>query len=223
MNHSRSRSDRIANAISAKDLLQLEHLVADKPNIDRLRIEGETYHYSYSYTPLIIAVGKNWVEGVQFLIAKGSDLNAFDEEGETALHKAAACDLDEMVRILLAAGTDPDILTENDRATPLIQAVRFGRTKVVRTLIEGRANIEYCWDWADRTPLMLAIGNLRLEIAQTLEIARILIEAGADVNGVASLAERNINTDHLTTPSSRNRFTICFTSTLALCRSVTKR
>ena len=56
-----------------------------------------------------------------------------------------------------------------------------------------------------------------------LKQSRIAKQAGADVNGVASLAERNINTDHLTTPSSRNRFTICFTSTLALCRSVTKR
>ncbi len=176
MNDSRTKCDRIADAISAKDLLLLEHLVADEPNIDRLRIEGETYHYSYSYTPLMVAVGQNWAEGVRFSIAKGSELNAFDEDGQTALHKAVACDLDEMVRILLAAGTDPDILTANTHATPLIQAVKLGRTKVVRTLIEDGANIEYCWDFEDRTPLMLAIGNLRLEIAQ------ILIEAGADVN-----------------------------------------
>ena len=53
-----------------------------------------------------IALGRN-SETVRLLLAHGADINAIQAAGYTPLHQAAAAGLEEMTRMLLAAGANP--------------------------------------------------------------------------------------------------------------------
>jgi ankyrin repeat protein len=58
----------------------------------------------------------------------------------TALHVAASSRREEMVRVLLEHGADPDIRCEGDAATPLHFAAEHGDLGIIRLLIEHGAD-----------------------------------------------------------------------------------
>ena len=74
-----------------------------------------------------------------------NDIDAFDADGWTALHRAAEKgDVDEVER-LLAAGANVDARTTSRRFardTPLIIATRYKHFDVMRLLIDRGADIE---------------------------------------------------------------------------------
>ncbi|MCK0128838.1 ankyrin repeat domain-containing protein [Erythrobacter sp. F6033] len=75
------------------------------------------------------SIAKNDCEAVKDAIAEGIDVNEQDEYGQTLLMIAAAVKATEIVRILLDAGADPNIVND-DEAGPLTSAVRnAGRSK----------------------------------------------------------------------------------------------
>ena len=104
------------------------------------------------------------------LIQDGAPLDQIDDATEmTALAMAAESGAVEIVRMLLAAGADPD---HGGPTTPLEAAVVEGHVEVARTLIEASADVHR--RVADGfTPLMTAAatGNLPL--------VRLLLAAGA--------------------------------------------
>ncbi|RNL74030.1 ankyrin repeat domain-containing protein [Streptomyces sp. I6] len=70
----------------------------------------------------------------------GAPADAADGDGQTALYVAAAQDRPVMVRMLLAAGADPDRASGADGAElPLCGAALWGRTEVVRALLAAGA------------------------------------------------------------------------------------
>ncbi|MEU2163587.1 ankyrin repeat domain-containing protein [Streptomyces sp. NPDC019208] len=70
----------------------------------------------------------------------GVPAEASDEDGQTALYLAAAQDRPVMVRLLLAAGADPDRASGTDGAElPLCGAAVWGRTEVMRALLSAGA------------------------------------------------------------------------------------
>jgi ankyrin repeat protein len=73
------------------------------------------------------------LEAVQVLLDLGADLNAVDNNGETAMHAAAYKNLPEVVKFLAAKGARIDIWNKEDKFgwTPLAIAVgyRFGNFK----------------------------------------------------------------------------------------------
>ena len=70
---------------------------------------------------------------VEFLIAKGADVNARNDNGTTALHLAAPAGHEEIVRILLVHGAKTKA-KNNKGETPLDRAARFGQRKIVDLL-----------------------------------------------------------------------------------------
>jgi ankyrin repeat protein len=52
-------------------------------------------------TPLMIAVFYDTEQAVAKLIERGADLEAFDEDGETALHWAAGCGTESLCKVLV--------------------------------------------------------------------------------------------------------------------------
>jgi uncharacterized protein len=73
------------------------------------------------------------LEAVQVLLDLGADINAVDNNGETAMHSAAYKNLPQVVKFLAAKGAKIDVWNKNDKFgwTPLAIAVgyRFGNFK----------------------------------------------------------------------------------------------
>lgn len=97
-------------------------------------------------TPLMVAAGlatrspgedagteNEVLEAVQLALDLGADINAVDNNGETAMHSAAYKNLPKVVKLLAAKGAKIDLWNRNDKFgwTPLAIAVgyRFGNFK----------------------------------------------------------------------------------------------
>ncbi|KAL0634675.1 KN motif [Maublancomyces gigas] len=77
---------------------------------------------------------------VQALIARGVELTATNQDGDTALHVAARLDDIETARMLLEAGSDVDA-RGNGGATPLHYAVRTADQDLIQILLGWEADI----------------------------------------------------------------------------------
>ena len=107
-------------------------------------------------------------------IDMGADIEAFDDAGYRALHRAAMYGRTNTIRLLLDHGAMVDSQKEsNSGLTPLAVAVRFDSNNSVQLLIESGADIER--DSEDMgPPLMAAVdrGNR--------DIVCLLLDSGAD-------------------------------------------
>lgn len=86
-------------------------------------------------TPLMRAVDRNEAHVVDVLIAAGADLEAVDEEGQTALHYAAYCEHIEMAGLLVSYGGSFDT-KDNDDMTPF-EAATEDTAKTMREAKSG--------------------------------------------------------------------------------------
>ena len=80
--------------------------------------------YSRGFTPLIIAVRNNNVEGVRMLLANGADINAKDgnTNGESPLFYSLNSRNIEITKMLIKEGTDFNIKC-NKSLTPLDRVI----------------------------------------------------------------------------------------------------
>ena len=85
-------------------------------------------------TPLQSAVAGRRLEIARFLLERGADAKARQEEGSTALHAAAFDGNADLVRLLLDHGADPMARQTADGKTPLDLAVERGHADVAEIL-----------------------------------------------------------------------------------------
>jgi len=130
-------------------------------------------------TPLYAAVYENRLEVARLLIESGADANASDENGYTALHRAANNGHKEIVELLIENGADVNVSTQtrniwgfNIGTTPLHKASEEGHIDVAKLLIDGGANPEV-EDEHERTPLHYAV------IGGYEDVIQLLIAHGA--------------------------------------------
>ena len=91
----------------------------------------------------------------------------------TPLDYACLSESGEAVKLLIAAGGDPNHVTEEGNMTPLISATVLENTDIVKALVENGAKVNWQDDNGD-TALMYAVYNF------SYKSAKILIDAGAD-------------------------------------------
>ena len=166
----------------------VERLLAADANPNTPRRGGETV--------LMSAARAGDMRSVAALIAAGAAVNAAEEtRGQTALMWAAGEGHAAVIRALLAAGADLQARSHGpaaaaaasgsgtytrrvarmDEFTPLLFAVRAGRTDAVKALLEGGADVNETAP--DGTSLLvIAAANAHWELAASL------LEAGADPN-----------------------------------------
>ncbi|XP_060756112.1 ankyrin repeat and SAM domain-containing protein 6-like [Neoarius graeffei] len=110
-----------------------------------------------------------------------------DEEGNTALHFAAASGHEHLVRFLLRKGASVDS-RNNYGWTPLMQAARFGHLNVSHILLENGAEIN------GRNRMGASVLTMAARGGHT-HVAKLLLEHGAFVDDFdhLSAAERNVN------------------------------
>ena len=170
-------------------------------------------------TPLVLAARANRVEMTQFLIDAGADVNTTDNKGRSALWRILSFTKEgETVRLLLEHGADPNSHI-NNKYRPLHRAVNKGNVRAIPFLVQYGADVaaadeddetilEYYFLPNDEHLVMLKtlhdIGILedpRLENARQkalmkavdrkhIESAKILIDAGTDINSAGSEDER---------------------------------
>ncbi len=88
----------------------------------------------YGWTPLMRAVEQKRLAAVRTLAAAtGIDLDAHNDDGVTALHRAAALGFVEIVRALIKAGADRTVLDQRGR-TPLDYAREAGHRELLPVL-----------------------------------------------------------------------------------------
>ncbi len=111
-------SDALAEAVRAGRTAEMKDLIARGENPNRASGVNDW--------PLIMhAVHKNQMQSVATLLDLGAGVNGADTNGETALMMAAGYGDDEMVRLLLRRGADPELADRRGR-----RAVDYARTGV---------------------------------------------------------------------------------------------
>jgi uncharacterized protein len=120
---------------------------------------------------------------VRTLLKTGSDVNAAQGDGMTALHWAAIKGDAEMAQMLVYAGANVKATTRLGGYSPLILAAREGHTDVIATLLAAGADPKAATS-TGTTALMLAAaaGNPRT--------VTMLVENGADVNAKESVMQQ---------------------------------
>ena len=122
--------------------------------------------------PLIDAVKAGDLQRVERLLAEGTDVDAQQGDGATALHWAAHGDRHELAARLLRAGASVDAADDHG-VTPLALACLNASVPMVELLLAAGADPSLARS-TGVTPLMTAarVGNI--------EVVRRLLEAGAD-------------------------------------------
>jgi len=101
-------------ATEVDNLEAMEEFVAKDPGaIEERNVDG--------WTPIMTAAYNCELRAMQWLLDKGADINAICEDGDTAVHYAAAQGEGDAVRLLITAGCDFTI-KDNDGETPLMVA-----------------------------------------------------------------------------------------------------
>ena len=153
----------------------------------------------YGVTPLSLACTNRNAAIVGKLSQAGADPNAAQITGETALMTCARTGNVEAVKLLLAHGADVNAREAQGGQTALMWTVAEKHPAVARLLIEYGADVNATSYGSDGyTPLLYAANHLAVKQVRSkasgfqpllfaaqqgdIESARILLEAGADVN-----------------------------------------
>ena len=173
-----------------KDLMDEGNIEALKAVYDRCELSAHDGRFSLC-TPL--HMGGVPDELVIWLVEQGLGINIPDYYGATPLYRQAILGRDT-VKLLLELGADigkPNTYGE----TPLHVAAQFFHPKTVALLIEKGANVNHKND-RGQTPLDSVLTVCRgIYIAQTAEIASMLLDAGAKKTSAMKEKVENIGKD----------------------------
>ncbi len=137
-------------------------------------IEEDTLPPAETKADIIAAAERGDISEIMKLFAGGANVNAIDDEGETALMHAALNGHLDVVRALLEK--DAEVNTKSDKdLTALILAATGKSVEIVKVLLNKGADVN-AKQVQGFTALHLAVQHGNFEIAQTL------LNRGADVN-----------------------------------------
>jgi len=128
----------------------------------------------YSTDSFLNEAGAGNKERIELFIKAGTDVNAKDNNGDTALMRASADDNFGVVKLLIEKGADANS-KDNDGYTALMFASSKGDLAVATLLIKKGADVNASNN-AGETALMLA------SLKGNFDMAQLLIKKGADVN-----------------------------------------
>jgi len=118
------------------------------------------------WTPLCWAAYRDHKEMVEFLVARGADVNVPDKLGRAPLYWSADHGRKELVELLLAKGAEVDATDDYDR-TALHMAVFRNHLGAAEALIAAGADVNAKAD-DDHTPLYIATREGHKEMADLL-------------------------------------------------------
>lgn len=172
------------------DLTSLQLLIKKSININALNDEWEScihlaikWHLSTNFLPIIEFLVSNWIDlnlknGIKMKAESfWEDAFFLNEESwkYTWLHLAVILNQVDIIKFLSDHGAELDCRDLNED-TPLTTSIKLDKFEIVRSLVQFWANINLpAWrTW--ETPLMIAIQN------EKIDIANFLIDSKSDVN-----------------------------------------
>ena len=150
----------------------------------------------YGATPLSLACANGNADVIERLLKAGADANATTAGGETALMAASRTGRVAAVQILLARGANANARENTRDQTALMWAAGEGHAEIVRVLINAGAEINAKSRTPAGAPMTIGSSTYRRSVpridvftpfmfavrANRIEAARVLLEAGANVN-----------------------------------------
>jgi ankyrin repeat protein len=112
-----------------RDLVWLRYLVAKGADVNMRDDKG--------VTPIQLASGLGWLEGVAFLVERRADLDQSNSTGETPLISAVHRRDTQMMRVLLKGGADPDRADNSGRSAR--DYARLDKDSQLLSVIEANA------------------------------------------------------------------------------------
>ena len=164
----------LAWAVHRDDLETAELLIRAGANVNAAN--------DYGVTPLALASSNGKAAMVKKLLDAGANARAALPSGETVLMRASRTGSLEAVELLLVRGADVNTKESFRGQTALMWAVDQKHPEVVQALIQHGADV-HARSASGFTPLLFSarVGDI--------DSARILLEAGADVNAVTPRPE----------------------------------
>ena len=163
-----------AIAIENGDLEAIKTLIQGGAKPDTIIDYGE-----HKITPLMKAAWDGQVEIARYLIAAGANVNAVDDQQETALFSAIKREHIEIVQLLIDRGARVNV-KDVRQFTPLTVASAAGNQAIITMLVKAGANIKE--ETYGLTPLMFAVASRKADVVKQL------IELGAPVDQISSLS-----------------------------------
>lgn len=170
------------HAIESKNWEAAEYLLDQKLDPKEKDSDGRS--------PLYLALkNKAALETIQFLVAKGADINQKDGSGNSILHYAVNLANERVLDFLLKDNSNVNEQNRFERETPLHLAVKGKNRNIIVLLCKAGANVNIK-DRNGNTPLHLMMEKIsakerriyREEYEVDQEIVELLINAGANVN-----------------------------------------
>ena len=119
---------------------------------------------------LRLAIDRNDLQEVTFLISKGADINAKDKHGLTPLHWAVNSNMPVMAELLISCGCELDARNETMDMTPLCLAAYNGSATMAALLLSHGARTDIA-DAGGDTPHDVALSMEHKGVAALLAAA----------------------------------------------------
>ncbi|MCZ6491098.1 MAG: ankyrin repeat domain-containing protein, partial [Acidobacteria bacterium] len=158
---------RLVEAAKSRDREAVRSLLQQQVDVNTPQPDGAT--------ALAWAAHWNDLETADLLLRADADVNAANDYGMTPLSLACSKGSAAMVEKLLQAGADPNA-AQWTGVTPLMACARAGSADAVKLLLARHAGVNAKDTRRGQTGLMWAVAQ------QHVEVVRLLIEQGADVN-----------------------------------------
>ncbi|CAH0392727.1 unnamed protein product [Bemisia tabaci] len=175
-----------------KDLPLIQAIVQSGVDIN-LRSHNE------EVTPLEVSMALDDLSFTNSLLNMGADINSRNSRGDSVLHAAAEGGTARMASFLISKGLDVNVQNFQGE-TPLHLAAKFNNASVAKVLLAKGANVnagahvisDYSEFGMKRSETKVDIGSNITPLywaasCRADDVAKILIEAGADVNAQSSL------------------------------------
>ena len=174
----------LSNALLANDPERIKFLVSKGADVNKPDLQG--------WTPLTSAARQRHDKTIELLVELGADPNKADGNGSTPLAAALMRDHVPSVKTLIDHGADLEV-PGLQGYRPLALAVAEKKYEAAKALMAGGADVSLSSGSEGLTPLMIiaaqtgpAEGSIFLPgSARPTDIAKELIERGADVNAQA--------------------------------------